>query len=613
MAFRERADPAPALAMSGDGLDYEALFQHAPCGYLLTDDDGTITAVNDTFLSWSGYARADLLGTPLHQLLPASDQFLYTMHCVPQLNLIGAVEEQALEVIDRHGVRRAALLSASRVPPAGDTPAMVRVGIFGAHQRRRYEQFLLEARRQAEESEARRAAAEAGLQHLASHDPLTGLLNRTALITALGAAVTSAAPGRRTVVFFVDLDHFKAVNDSLGHAAGDELLSAVARRLKDAVGNPLCVSRLSGDEFVVVETVSGETAVDEVSEVAGRLLAALQEPLMIEGLEVVVSASIGAAVCEDGDTPERLLRRADIAMYQAKASGRNTWELHDPSQSDPAVDRLQLLGELRHAISHGELRVYYQPRVNLRDGRLTGVEALVRWEHPSRGLLPPSDFIGLAEESGLIRELGAWVLDEAVAQAVRWADEDPTRGPVEMAVNLSTRQLADPELSRRVASVLGRHGFDPSLLTLELTETSLMVGPEAALRALSALKALGVGLAVDDFGTGYSSLTYLRQFPIDELKIDRSFVSGLGINSGDSAIVASCVQLAHAVGIKAVAEGVETEGQREALIGLDCDLAQGYHYARPLPAAELASWFAMESTKVVQTVGGAAGGLPGAA
>ncbi|NOJ61587.1 EAL domain-containing protein [Arthrobacter sp. 260] len=593
--------------MSDDGLDYEALFQQAPCGYLLTDDDGTITAVNDTFLSWSGFTRADLLATPLHQLLPASDQFLYTMHCIPQLHLIGSVEEQALEVIDRHGVRRAALMSATRVPESEGAPALVRVGIFGAHQRRRYEQHLLQARRQAEESEARRAAAEAGLQHLASHDALTGLLNRTALITALDAALAGAAPGWRAVVFFVDLDHFKAVNDSLGHAAGDELLSSVARRLQDAARDPLRVSRLSGDEFVIVETVNGATGVDEVSEMAGRLLSALQEPLMIEGLEVVVSASIGAAVCEDGDTPERLLRRADIAMYQAKASGRNTWELHDPSQSDPAVDRLQLLGELRHAISDGELRVYYQPRVNLRDGRLTGVEALVRWEHPSRGLLPPSDFIGLAEESGLIRELGAWVLNEAVAQAMRWADEDPARGPVEMAVNLSTRQLADPELPRRVASVLGRHGFDPSLLTLELTETSLMVGPEAALRALSALKALGVGLAVDDFGTGYSSLTYLRQFPIDELKIDRSFVSGLGVNSGDSAIVASCVQLAHAVGIKAVAEGVETEGQREALIDLNCDLAQGYHYARPLPAAELASWFAMEPTEMVHTIGGAAG------
>ncbi|MBP2218325.1 GGDEF and EAL domain-containing protein [Arthrobacter sp. CAN_C5] len=593
--------------MNGDGLDYEALFQQAPCGYLLTDDDGTITAVNGTFLSWSGYARADLLATPLHQLLPASDQFLYTMHCVPQLHLIGSVEEQALEVIGRDGVRRAALLSATRVPPSGCTPAMVRVGIFGAHQRRRYEEHLLEARRQAEESEARCAAAEAVMRRLASHDPLTGLLNRPALVTALDAALAGVAPGRRTVVFFVDLDHFKAVNDSLGHAAGDELLSSVARRLQVAARDPLCIARLSGDEFVVVAAVSGATAVDEVGQMAERLLGALQEPLVIEGLEVVVSASIGAAVCEDGDAAERLLRRSDIAMYQAKASGRNTWELHDPSQSDPAVDRLQLVGELRHAISDGELRVYYQPRVNLRDGRLTGVEALVRWEHPRRGLLPPSEFIGLAEESGVIRELGAWVLNEVVAQAVRWADEDPNRGPVEMAVNLSTRQLADPELPRRVASVLGRHGFDPSLLTLELTETSLMVGPEAALRALSALKALGVGLAVDDFGTGYSSLTYLRQFPIDELKIDRSFVSGLGINSGDSAIVASCVQLAHAVGIKAVAEGVETEGQREALIGLDCDLAQGYHYARPLPAEELASWFAMEPVVPVQAVGGAAG------
>ncbi|MBG6178962.1 EAL domain-containing protein [Arthrobacter sp. CAN_A1] len=590
--------------MSATGLDYQALFQHAPCGYLLTDDDGVITEVNETFLSWAGYTRAELLHTPLHALLPTGDQLLYTMHCLPQLTQTGVVAEIALEVIGQDGSRHAALLSANRVPASGTTPAMVRVGIFGAHQRLRYEKSLLDARRRAKESEARWAAAEAGLQHLALHDALTGLLNRAGLIQELGDTLSKEpSPDGRAVVLFVDLDHFKAVNDSLGHAAGDELLGAVAGRLRGAVSEPLRVSRLSGDEFVVVEMVS-DTA--EVGTVAGRLLESLRPPIMIEGLEVVVDASIGAAVFEDGDTPERLLRRADIAMYQAKASGRNTWELHDSSQSDPAVDRMQLLGELRHAITNGELRVYYQPRVNLKNGSLTGVEALVRWEHPTRGLLPPSDFIGLAEESGLIRELGAWVLDEAVAQAVRWAAEQPARGPVEMAVNLSTRQLADPELPRRVGAVLARHGFNPSLLTLEITETSLMVGPEAAMIALGALKALGVGLAVDDFGTGYSSLTYLRQFPIDELKIDRTFVSGLGINSGDSAIVASCVQLAHAVGIKAVAEGVETEGQREALIGLDCDLAQGYHYARPLPAADLASWFAMESPERTQSIPGAA-------
>ncbi|WP_216698859.1 sensor domain-containing diguanylate cyclase [Arthrobacter sp. H20] len=368
--------------MSAPRLDYQAPFQHAPCGYLLTDDDGVITDVNETFLAWAGYSRTDLLWTPLHALLPAGDQFLYTMHCVPQLTLVGAVSEIALEVVGKDGSRRAAFLSANRVPASGTTPAMVRVGIFGAPQRLRYEKSLLDALRRAEESEARRAAAEALLQHLALHDALTGVLNRAGLIQELGDALSKApSSDGRAVVLFVDLDHFKAVNDSLGHAAGDELLSSVAGRLQDAVSDPLRVSRLSGDEFFVVEMVS-DTA--EVATVAGRLLESLRSPIMIEGLEVVVGASIGAAVFEDGDTPERLLRRADIAMCQAKASGRNTWELHDSAQSDPAVDRMQLLGELRHAIANGELRVYYQPRVNLKDGSLTGVEALVRWEHPTR-------------------------------------------------------------------------------------------------------------------------------------------------------------------------------------------------------------------------------------
>jgi EAL domain-containing protein (putative c-di-GMP-specific phosphodiesterase class I) len=254
------------------------------------------------------------------------------------------------------------------------------------------------------------------------------------------------------------------------------------------------------------------------------------------------------------------------------------------------VDRLRALGELRRGINEGALRVHYQPRVDLHTGHTSGVEALVRWQHPTRGLLPPSEFISMAEESGLVRPLGAWVLGETLRQADNWRGEGPGGESLQFAVNLSARQLSDPDLVAMVEGALRLREIDPSLLLLEITETALMADPAGALESLTALKNLGVGLAVDDFGTGYSSLTYLKKFPIDELKIDRSFINGLGADSGDSAIVGSCIGLAHAVGIRAVAEGVETSGQVQTLVDMDCDLAQGYHFARPMPAPLLKEW-----------------------
>lgn len=582
-------------------VDYAQLYDDAPCGYLLTDDDGTIVAVNDTFVSWTGHPRAALLGTRVQKLMPIGDQILYSTHCMPQLAIGGAVAEIAIEVIAAGGQRRAALLSATRTPGTADRAAQVKVIIFSAHERRRYEKELVAARRRAEESEARRASAEADLHHLAWHDSLTGLLNRAGLTTHLATPSGSsemgehhggelrAAPPQRGVLF-IDLDHFKEVNDSLGHAAGDQLLTVVAARLQNAVRKEATLARLSGDEFVVVDTFTTD---QEAAALAERLLEALNAPLVIDGLEIVVSASIGAAVAHTAeDTFEGLLRHADIAMYRAKARGRNGWQLHDLTHADPAVDRLRLLGELRRGIERGELRLHYQPRMNLAGDHLVGVEALVRWQHPTRGLLPPGEFIEIAEDSGLVRELGVWVLDAAITQAVQWHQAGLGGGRIEMAVNLSARQLADPHLIDRITHVLTRRGLEPSLLVLEITETALMVDPDAALATLHALKALGAGLAIDDFGTGYSSFSYLKAFPVDELKIDRSFVTGLGADTGDSAIVASCVQLAHAVGLRAVAEGVETRAQQQALVDLECDLGQGYHWSPPLPADQLPGWLA---------------------
>ncbi|GGM05903.1 sensor domain-containing protein [Nakamurella endophytica] len=569
---------------------YEQLFQQAPCAYLLTGDDGRIGWVNETFLRWTGYERSEVIGTPLPKLFPIGDQILYSTHGQPLLAMVGAVAEVAVEVVGRDGARRPALLSAARTAATDDLPATVRVIIFSAHERRRYERELLAARRAAERSESQRVDAEADLHHLALHDSLTGLLNRAALTGYLQAQFDGSGPLRPGLALaFIDLDHFKSVNDSLGHRAGDELLLTVADRLRGAVRGTAVTARLSGDEFVVVDAV---TEPARIGEFAQRLLSVLNEPVLIDGVEVVPSASIGIAFAgQDTRTPERLLRHADIAMYRAKVSGRNSWQVH-PQHNDPAADRLRRVGELRHGIERGELVLHYQPRIELDGGAVHSAEALVRWQHPTRGLLSPGEFIELAEDSGLVRELGAWVLEAAVAEAAGW---QPVAGRrLGVAVNLSPRQLGDRNMVRLVTDALQRHRLDPSLLTLEITETALMLDPDAALRSLQALARLGVVLAVDDFGTGYSSLTYLKRFPIDELKIDQSFVAGLGVSDGDEAIVASCVQLAHAIGIHAVAEGVETDAQRASLAALGCDLAQGYLYSRPVPVDEFLRWCAAQ-------------------
>ena len=629
------ADDAPA------GVDYEQAWQHAACAHLLTDHAGTITHVNETFVAWTGRQRADVVGTALTALLPVGDRVLYSTRSAPQLAIAGRVEEVSLQVVDAAGTRHAALLTATRRPADLLTgrPAQVSVALFSAGARRRYEEDLLAARRRAEASEAQRARAEAGLQHLVHHDALTGLLNRSGLLermrSALAVPVVPPVPPPRAprrppaptraplAVLYIDLDGFKSVNDSLGHAAGDELLRVVAARLRAAVRDGTVIARLAGDEYAVVERATA----DHAAALAQRLLAALDEPVALDGVEVVLSASIGIALHDpapsdpaphdpapsdpapsdpdgsgaedpDGPAPDDLdravallLRRADAAMYRAKARGRSQWVVHEPGLDDAAADRLRLLEQLRHAVAEGQLRLHYQPRTSLRTGRLHSVEALVRWAHPTRGLLPPAEFIVAAEESGLVRELGAWVLEEALGQVVRWdAGQDGTPGgaPVQVAVNLSARQLADPLLLARVSAALQRHGLGPSRLVLEITETALMSDPDAALATLRGLKALGVHLAVDDFGTGYSSFTYLKRFPVDELKIDQSFVAGMLTDPADRAIVASCIDLARAMGLTSVAEGVETAEQQEALAALGCDLGQGYHLGRPAPADALA-------------------------
>ncbi|GAA4961823.1 hypothetical protein GCM10023225_01800 [Kineococcus glutinatus] len=572
--------PAPA-----DTDAFEALFRHAPCGYLTAGDDGRITRVNDTFLAWAGYRREDLLGTAFGRLLPVGDRILWSTHSAPQLLSTGGVSEVVVEVVGADRTRRPALVSATRVPARGGADAELRIIVFAAPERRAHERELIAALHRLEESEDRRSAAAEEARRRALLDALTGLPNRAGAVARLTGALE--VPGGPVAVLVVDLDHFHAVNESLGRAAGDELLLAVARRLGDATRDGAVVARLSADEFAVVDRCDGTDAARSLAE---RLLDVLAEPVVVAGLELVTSASIGVAVADPGAaSAERVLHDADVAVQRAKARGRQRVEVHDPTRTDAGVDRLRLLGELRRGIAAGELRLHHQPLVRLADGGLCGVEALVRWQHPVRGLLPPSEFIELAERSGLVRELGAWVLEAAVEQAAAWA-RDAEMPDVEVSVNLSARQLTDPALVGTVTAALARHGLDPRLLVLEVTETALVNDPDVAAAALAALKGLGIGIAVDDFGTGYASLTYLQQFPVDELKIDRSFVSGLGTSDGDSAIVTTCVQLAHAVGVRAVAEGVETQAQRDALRDMGCDVGQGYLFSRPVDADALREW-----------------------
>jgi diguanylate cyclase (GGDEF)-like protein len=428
--------------------------------------------------------------------------------------------------------------------------------------------------------------------HQAFHDALTELPNRALFLDRLEQALVRQ--GRRsalTAVLFLDLDRFKWINDSLGHAAGDQLLVQVAERLGNATRPGDSVARFGGDEFVVLcDDLDGEW---EALTIAKRLESALSNHFCVEGRDITVSASVGIATTASatGATADSLLRDADAAMYRAKERGRNRIESFQGGMRARAVERLEVESDLRRALERGELRVHYQPVVRLAGAAMVGVEALVRWQHPERGLVPPGEFIPVAEETGLIQPLGAFVLRESCRQVATWNRANPERVPLSVAVNLSARQMSASDLTRLVLTALNESGLEPGLLCLEITESVLMEDVTASRNVLMSLKELGVRLGIDDFGTGYSSLLYLRRFPVDILKVDRSFVSGLGQNSEDGAIVAGVLGLAHALGVGAIAEGVEEPEQADKLAALGCELAQGFLWSKPLAAEELETTF----------------------
>jgi diguanylate cyclase (GGDEF)-like protein/PAS domain S-box-containing protein len=423
------------------------------------------------------------------------------------------------------------------------------------------------------------------IRYQALHDPLTDLPNRVLFLDRLGHALER--PGAQIAVALLDIDNFKLVNDSLGHSAGDELLRKVAPRLTDALRPGDTIGRLGGDEFVVLlEEVPDELAAARIAE---RLVAAFEVPFELAAGEHFAKASLGIALAggEDEQEPAALIRDADAAMYQAKARGRARFEVFDGAMRARTVKRLSVENDLRRALEREELRVVYQPIVSLSDGSPVAVEALLRWQHPARGLLAPGEFIPVAEESGLIESIGRWVLDTACAQAAVWHAARPTVPALGIAVNLSARQFAQRELEQTVLHALGSSGIEPSSLCLEITESVLLDEPERVRETIDRIARHGVRFALDDFGTGYSSLAYLGRLPIDGLKVDRSFVDALGASKRSTAITTAIVRMAQALSIEVIAEGVETKTQLKLVRDLGCGLAQGFYLHRPLQAQQI--------------------------
>jgi diguanylate cyclase (GGDEF)-like protein/PAS domain S-box-containing protein len=531
---------------------------------LLLDSEGNVTFCNDYLLELLGLEQEQILGRNwFEQCLPPEQREAALARFREEMAAGAPSPHQEGTVLTAHGERRLLAWSSTLLKDLEGRPVgTASLGVDMTEQKR----------------------AESKLLHDAMHDALTGLPNRALFMDRLGGAMARSKrrPSYQFAVVFLDVDRFKVVNDSLGHLMGDQLLMEIGRRLEGCLRPGDTVARLGGDEFTVLLDDMADTQVP--ARVAERIQAALNAPFQVAGREVFVTVSMGIAQNKARyQHPEDFLRDADTAMYHAKATGKARHQEFDTAMHARAMGLLQIENDLRKAVERGELRLYYQPFLSLRTGAIAGFEALVRWQHPQRGLVPPGDFIRVAEETGLILPLGSWVLNEACRQLRAWDAHLPDESLV-MSVNLSGKQFSQPDLRREVSHVLEGTGIVPRRLKLEITESVLMEDPDAAAATLAALRAEGTQVCIDDFGTGYSSLSYLLRFPADTLKIDRSFVNDLSAGTQHWELVRTILALARNLGMDVIAEGVENDDQLTRLEALECDYVQGYHLSRPVDA-----------------------------
>ncbi len=570
-ATREAVSLLTESAARENEARFRALVQHSSDVIIIADPDGTIRYVSPSMATVFGHDPVRLAGSSLFELLHESDRVMAREFLEELARVQYRPDAASPGVLKREW--RLAHASGGWMTVDNVGTNLLREPVING--------LVLNTRDVTEQSEIKKQ-----YMHQAFHDPLTDLANRSLFLYQVGHAIArSLRHGNMVAVLFLDLDNFKNVNDSLGHAAGDRLLVEAARRLSLCVRETDLIARLGGDEFAVL--VEDCESGDDVMVVADRIHAALQRPFPLMGKEVFVNASIGIANAMQGESSDDLVRNADVAMYVAKTRGKGQVAFFEPAMHKAALDRLVVEADLRTAIDREEFFLQYQPIVQLTTGQIVGAEALVRWISRDRGLVSPMSFIPIAEETGLIVPLGRWVLRRACREAARWVRE--RKQPLRISVNLSGRQLQDASIVEDVASALEESGLDPSLLTLEITESMLMQHTDVSMTRLTALKALGISLAIDDFGTGYSSLSYLQRYPIDILKIDKAFVDVMdkdGDGTDGPVLASAIVALGETLRMNTVAEGIETEAQRARLIGLGCELGQGYLFSRPVDAED---------------------------
>jgi diguanylate cyclase (GGDEF)-like protein/PAS domain S-box-containing protein len=559
-------EPQAALDMEQTLALFRGMVESADDAILGKTLDGLITYWNAAAERLYGYSREEAIGRPVSLIIPP-ERSQELPELLERVRRGERVEHYETVRVRKDGSRMEVSVTVSPILDGNGQP----VGASAI------------ARDISEQKQAER-----DLRHVALHDPLTDLPNRMLFTERVSQALARKRrdPDYRFAILFLDFDDFKAVNDSLGHHAGDRLLVEIATRLQSAGRPGDLVARLGGDEFtVLLEEISGPA---DAERAARRIQQALAAPVLIQGREFFITASVGAALGDEGyRRPEDLLRDADIAMYHAKAGGPAHYQLFDLPMRERAQARLEMQTDLRNALERNQFRILYQPVVELKTGRLRSFEALLRWHHPTRGVVMPTEFIPVAEATGLIVPIGAWVLAEACQQAARWHRASPRTSPIRISVNLSPRQLAHAQVVEDVRRALAVAGSSGMALQLEITE-SVLLGDghgNVATDLLTELRLLGAELHVDDFGTGYSSLTYLHRFPLQAIKVDRSFVHRMGARRTDLEIVRSIVDLATTLGLRVIAEGVETQAQRERLITFGCELGQGFLFAEPLEPA----------------------------